>query len=192
MLPESTKEITDETDIARPVEQLGYGKVDGRDQMPTQDRAQNHTQTLAQAPNQAPTQTSTKIQAPTKSQNTNNVTNMNGEEIIRGSNTKVIREPVRSGQQYYAKGGDLIVLSPVSHGAELLADGNIHVYGPLRGRALAGVTGDTSAHIFCQSLEAELISIAGNYKISEDMDQAVWRLAVDIYFEDGRLHIQPL
>lgn len=111
---------------------------------------------------------------------------------IRGSNTKLITEPVRSGQQIYARGGDLIVLAPVSHGAELLADGNIHIYGPLRGRALAGVTGDETAHIFCQYLEAELVSIAGQYKISEDIEQSVWRMATDISLEEGRLHIRPL
>jgi septum site-determining protein MinC len=113
------------------------------------------------------------------------------ESEIRGSNSKVITEPVRSGQQIYARGGDLIVIAPVSQGAELLADGHIHVYGPLRGRALAGVTGDQNAHIFCQSLEAELISIAGQYKISEDIDPAIWRLTVDISMEGGHLHIQP-
>jgi septum site-determining protein MinC len=111
---------------------------------------------------------------------------------IRGSNTKLITEPVRSGQQIYARGGDLIVLAPVSHGAELLADGHIHIYGPLRGRALAGVTGDETAHIFCQYLEAELISIAGQYKISEDIEQSVWRMATDISLREDRLHIQPL
>lgn len=114
------------------------------------------------------------------------------EPEIHGSNTRLITEPVRSGQQIYARGGDLIVLASVSHGAELLADGHIHVYGPLRGRALAGVTGDESAHIFCQSLEAELISIAGQYKISEDIEQAVWRLGADISLAAGHLKIQPL
>ena len=74
--------------------------------------------------------------------------------------TKFIDKPVRSGQQVYARGADLIVMAPVSHGAELLADGHIHVYGPLRGRALAGINGDTKARIFCQSMEAELIAIA--------------------------------
>ncbi len=108
------------------------------------------------------------------------------------SNSRIIKDPIRSGQQIYARGGDLIVLAPVSHGAELLADGNIHIYGPLRGRALAGVSGDPNAHIFCQSLEAELISIAGQYKISEDIDPALWRLPVDISLDAGRLHIRPL
>jgi len=114
------------------------------------------------------------------------------ETRLKGSPTKVITEPVRSGQQIYARGGDLIVLAPVSHGSELLADGHIHIYGPLRGRALAGVTGDESARIFCQSLEAELVSIAGEYKISEDIEQSLWRLAVEIFFEAGRLHIRVL
>jgi septum site-determining protein MinC len=114
------------------------------------------------------------------------------EKRLKGSPTKVITEPVRSGQQIYARGGDLIVLAPVSHGSELLADGHIHIYGPLRGRALAGVTGDESARIFCQSLEAELVSIAGEYKISEDIEQSLWRLAVEIFFEAGRLHIRVL
>lgn len=108
------------------------------------------------------------------------------------SRSKIITEPVRSGQQIYAHDGDLIILAPVSHGSELLADGNIHVYGPLRGRALAGMTGDETAHIFCQNLEAELISIAGQYKISEDIEQSLWRLAVDISLDNGRLHIRPL
>jgi len=114
------------------------------------------------------------------------------EAAPKGSLTKVITEPVRSGQQIYARGGDLIVLAPVSHGSELLADGHIHIYGPLRGRALAGVTGDTKARIFCQSLEAELVSIAGEYKISEDIDQSLWRLAVEVSFEAERLHIRVL
>lgn len=82
---------------------------------------------------------------------------------------KIITQPVRSGQQIYAKNSDLIVLAAVSAGAELLADGNIHVYGPLRGRALAGINGNLDARIFCQQLGAELLSIAGQYKVAEDL-----------------------
>ncbi len=108
------------------------------------------------------------------------------------THSRVIYEPVRSGQQIYVRGGDLIVLATVSHGAELLADGHIHVYGPLRGRALAGVSGDQKAHIFCQSLEAELVSIAGQYKISEDIEQTAWRLPVDISVVSGHLQIRAL
>ncbi|MFT4101442.1 MAG: septum site-determining protein MinC [Burkholderiaceae bacterium] len=81
--------------------------------------------------------------------------------------TLVIDKPLRSGQQVYARGADLIVLAAVSFGAEVMADGNIHVYGPLRGRALAGVLGDTNARIFTTCLEPQLISIAGIYRTTE-------------------------
>ncbi|MFU8797611.1 MAG: septum site-determining protein MinC [Gammaproteobacteria bacterium] len=107
-------------------------------------------------------------------------------------NSKVITQPVRSGQQIYAQGGDLIVLAPVSSGAELLADGHIHVYAPLRGRALAGVTGDQTARIFCHSLEAELISIAGHYWVKEDIKSSTERQTVHIYLEDERLQLTSL
>ena len=83
--------------------------------------------------------------------------------------TRVVTQPVRSGQQIYARGGDLIVTGAVSAGAEVLADGHIHVYGTLRGRALAGVRGLVSAHIFCRRLDAELVSIGGHYRIAEDI-----------------------
>lgn len=80
----------------------------------------------------------------------------------------------------------------VSSGAELIARGNIHVYGTLRGRALAGVHGDESARIFCQRLEAELVAIAGLYKTSEDIDEAVARRSVQVILRDDALSIEPL
>ena len=80
--------------------------------------------------------------------------------------TTIVTTQVRSGQQVVAKNGDLIIVAAVSYGAELLAHGNIHVYGPLRGRALAGIAGDKSARIFCLSMDAELLSIAGCYLTS--------------------------
>ncbi|MFO8003417.1 septum site-determining protein MinC [Thioalkalivibrio sp.] len=83
--------------------------------------------------------------------------------------TRLVTQPVRSGQQIYARGGDLIVTGAVSAGAEVLADGHIHVYGTLRGRALAGVRGLVSAHIFCRRMDAELVSIGGHYRIAEDI-----------------------
>lgn len=101
--------------------------------------------------------------------------------------SKVVHQPIRSGQQVYAADGDLIILSSVSAGAEILADGNIHVYGALRGRALAGVKGNTKARIFCQSLEAELVSIAGQYKISEDMDKTQLKTPTQIYLDNDTL-----
>lgn len=106
---------------------------------------------------------------------------------------KIIHTPVRSGQQIYAKGGDLIVLAAVSAGAELLADGHIHVYGPLRGRALAGINGDTQARIFCQQLGAEMVSIAGQYKIAEDLRRIpAWGSASQIYLDDQQMIIQTM
>lgn len=107
--------------------------------------------------------------------------------------TLLVRQPVRSGQQFYARGGDLIVLSSVSPGAEVLADGNIHIYGTLAGRALAGVRGDSEARIFCQSLKAELVSIAGNYQISEQMGgAAAGGKPVQIHLDGDALCIEPL
>ena len=84
------------------------------------------------------------------------------------SEALVLDKPLRSGQQFYAKGRDLIVLAMVNPGAEVLADGNIHVYAPLRGKAIAGARGYTGARIFAQSMDPELISIAGVYRTSEN------------------------
>ncbi len=109
------------------------------------------------------------------------------------SPSTVVEQPVRSGQQVYARGGDLIVLAPVSPGAELLADGNIHVYGSLQGRALAGVRGDTGARIFCQKFGAELVSVAGTYSVSEQFEESVRGAAVQVSLRDGDvLDIRPL
>ena len=105
---------------------------------------------------------------------------------------RVVSQPVRSGQQVYAPEGDLIILAPVQAGAEVLAAGNIHVYGPLRGRALAGVHGLESARVFCQSLEAELVSIAGHYKISEDLQETGWKAAAQVQLRDDLLVVTPL
>jgi septum site-determining protein MinC len=81
--------------------------------------------------------------------------------------TLIVDKPLRSGQRVYAKGSDLVVLAVVSHGAEVIADGNIHVYAPLRGRALAGAMGDTGARIFATCMEPQLLSIAGIYRTTE-------------------------
>jgi septum site-determining protein MinC len=105
---------------------------------------------------------------------------------------KIISRPVRSGQQICAAEGDLVILAPVQPGAEVMAAGNIHVYGPLRGRALAGVNGDENARIFCQSLEAELVSIAGHYKISEDLQGSGWKSAVQLQLRDDLMVVTPL
>lgn len=105
---------------------------------------------------------------------------------------RLVTLPVRSGQRVYAQKGDLIVHATVSAGAEIIADGNIHVYGTLRGRALAGVNGDTSCRIFCQDLQAELVSIAGNYRISENLDDGMRGKAVQIYLQGDSLIVEAL
>lgn len=106
--------------------------------------------------------------------------------------TMVVTEPVRSGTQIYAEKTDLVITASVSPGAELLADGHIHVYGALRGRALAGVSGDATARIFCQSLEAEVVSVAGLYRVSEDIGPELLKKPVQIFLRDGFLHMEPL
>ena len=91
------------------------------------------------------------------------------QQSLTNNKTKIITKPVRAGSQIYAKNADLVIMSSVNPGAEVIADGNIHVYGPLRGRALAGAMGNTDANIFCESCEAELISIAGRYLVKENL-----------------------
>jgi len=105
---------------------------------------------------------------------------------------KVINRPVRSGQQVYAEGGDLVITAAVSEGAEVLADGNIHIYGALRGRALAGVKGNRQTRVFCQSLDAELISIAGQFIMHETVKTTCWKRPAQIYLEEDTLHIEPI
>ncbi|MBQ0732456.1 MAG: septum site-determining protein MinC [Oleispira antarctica] len=104
--------------------------------------------------------------------------------------TTVHKFPVRSGQQLTAE-GDLVIFGLVSTGAEVLAGGSIHIYGPLRGRALAGIKGDTEATISCSSLEAELVAIAGEYKLFESNDQHCTQPSL-IQLDDGRLNIHSL
>jgi len=104
----------------------------------------------------------------------------------------LVTRPVRSGQRVYAAGGDLTVSAAVSSGAELMADGNIHVYGPLRGRALAGMNGNTEARIFCQDLQAELVSIAGHYRVSENIPIELRGVPVQIFLDQKLLRIEKL
>lgn len=106
--------------------------------------------------------------------------------------TKVVTQPVRSGQRVYAPGGDLVLLAQVSSGAEVMADGHIHIYAPLRGRALAGVKGDRNARLFCQNLKAELVSVAGHYRISENIGPELKGKPVQIYLQEQMLHIEAI
>ena len=109
-------------------------------------------------------------------------------------NSMLVTQPVRSGQQIYAKDADLIIMSQVSEGAEVLADGHIHVYGSLRGRALAGVKGNQDARIFSSSLEAELLSVAGNFILSDDLHQreGIWKQPAQAFLQNGCLEIKTL
>ena len=106
--------------------------------------------------------------------------------------TRVITEPVRSGQQIYAEDADLVVLSAVSPGAEVIADGCVHVYGPLRGRALAGARGDDNARVFARRFEAELVAIAGVYAVADQIKSAKSGEATQAYLHNGKLVIEPL
>lgn len=115
------------------------------------------------------------------------------EEAPAIARSRIVEKPIRTGQQSYAAAGDLVVLGMVSAGAEVIADGCIHVYGPLRGRALAGVKGDIGARIFAHSLEAELVSIAGIYRTFEQDWGAEFRgKAVQIFLDGDKLMIAAL
>jgi septum site-determining protein MinC len=106
--------------------------------------------------------------------------------------TRLVDMPVRSGQRIYAPHCDLIVTSHVSAGAELIADGNIHVYGMMRGRALAGAGGDKEAQIFCTHLTPELVSIAGEYWLSDKIPAEFYGKAARLQLINDALTIQPL
>ncbi len=101
----------------------------------------------------------------------------------QGSTTLIVEEGVRSGQSIIHPDGDVTVLGSVSSGAEIVAGGSIHIYGALRGRALAGSAGNPKARIFCRKLEAELIAIDGLYKTAEDMEQKLRGQAVQVWLD---------
>jgi len=115
-----------------------------------------------------------------------------GDVHARRPLTLVRSVPVRSGQQVYAEGGDLTVLAGVGAGAEVLADGCIHIYGPLRGRALAGADGNLDARIFCHSFQAELVAIAGHYMMWDDVPAEFHGKPVHLRLEHEALKIELL
>lgn len=109
------------------------------------------------------------------------------------SPTLIVSKAVRTGQQVYARGGDLVVLGLVSAGAEVIADGNIHVYAPLRGRALAGAQGDHAARIYTTCMEAELVSIAGIYRtLDENLPESIKAKPAQVWLEQDKLVIEAL
>lgn len=111
------------------------------------------------------------------------------DESAQKTATRLVTRPVRSGQQIYARGGDLVVTSSVSEGAEVLADGHIHIYGALRGRALAGASGDTQGRIFCRRFEPDLIAIAGCYKVADAIDEGLRGACVQVCLDEDNLLI---
>ncbi|KDP88373.1 septum site-determining protein MinC [Cupriavidus basilensis] len=114
------------------------------------------------------------------------------EAASRGTATMLIDKPLRSGQQIYAA-GDVVILDLVSYGAEVIAEGNIHIYAPLRGRALAGVKGNAQARIFCTCLEPELLSIAGIYRTAElPLPADVLGKSAQVRLAGEKLILEPL
>jgi len=110
-----------------------------------------------------------------------------------GSPTMVIQGPLRSGQRVYSRDADLIVMGVVSQGAEVIADGNIHVYGPLRGKAMAGARGDGQARIFTTSLDAELVAVAGVYRVIDAaLESGLHRKPAMVFLKDQALRLEPL
>lgn len=108
------------------------------------------------------------------------------------SSAKIITQPIRSGQRVVAPHGDLIVLAAVNAGAEILAAGNIHVYGALRGRALAGVKGNTEARIVCLQFYPELVAIAGEYMVNDELDQTQFGQSTVVALADNQLSIETI
>ncbi|CAO1660669.1 septum site-determining protein MinC [Salinicola sp. NYA28a] len=113
-------------------------------------------------------------------------------EVSIQAGGRIHRGTVRSGQQVSASEGDLVVIGAVNPGAEVLAAGSVHVYGPLRGRALAGIHGDREAGIFCHDLKAELLSVAGTYKRLEDIDPKMLGCSVQVQLKEDQLRISAL
>jgi len=104
----------------------------------------------------------------------------------------VVTKPVRGGQVVHARDNDLVVLAPVNPGAQVIADGHLHVYAPLRGRAVAGAAGLAGARIFCQKLEAELVAISGAYVMAEEIPAALRGRAAQVFLENGECRITAL
>jgi septum site-determining protein MinC len=115
------------------------------------------------------------------------------EEAPRGDqHTLTITQPVRGGQVIYAQRGDLVILAPVNPGAQVIADGHIHVYGRLRGRALAGARGQADARVFCSSLEAELVSVDGAFLTADDLPETLRGRPAQIFVEHGEARVASL
>lgn len=156
-------------------------------------RAGHHAPSSTNAsPTTAPTATSVGEQAVQGQASANSGVQQPMLETVPSIQSLTIDRPVRSGQQVYATNADMTVLSATSSGSELMADGSIHAYGPMRGRVLAGAQGNKSARIFCSSLQAELIAIAGRYLLLDESDTELKGKPAMIRLEGEKLIIEPL
>ena len=113
-------------------------------------------------------------------------------EVKPPSTSLLLDSPVRSGQSIVFPDGDVTVLGTVASGAEIVAGGSIHIYGTLRGRAMAGVSGNSSARIYCQKIEAELLAIDGYYRTAEDLDEGLRNRPAQAWLEGDIMRITPL
>ncbi|WP_216332657.1 septum site-determining protein MinC [Rhizobium sp. X9] len=113
-------------------------------------------------------------------------------EVRAVAQSLVINEPVRSGQSIMFPEGDVTVIGSVASGAEIIAGGSVHIYGALRGRAMAGSLGNVSARIFCRKLEAELLAIDGVYKVAEDIDDKLRGQPVQLWLENDTIKAEKL
>ena len=113
-------------------------------------------------------------------------------QIAAMKTAMTVNKPVRSGQQVYAASADMTVLAPTSAGSEIMADGSIHIYGALRGRVLAGAQGNENARIYCQSLQAELVAIAGRYQLLDELDTNLVGKPAMIRLEGEKLIVESL
>jgi len=148
---------------------------------PAADSAAKSSPTPIETPAKAPTKKSTPASTPASA------------PAAKSESTMVVNGPLRSGQRIYARNGDLIVMGLVSQGAEVIADGNIHIYGPLRGKAMAGARGDSSARIFTTGLDAELVAVAGVYRVIDSkLSEDVYQRPALVQLEKDALQIKPL
>ena len=113
-------------------------------------------------------------------------------EVKPPSTSLLLDSPVRSGQSIIFPDGDVTVLGTVASVAEIVAGGSIHIYGTLRGRAMAGVSGNSSARIYCQKIEAELLAIDGYYRTAEDLDEGLRNRPAQAWLEGDIMRITPL
>jgi len=141
----------------------------------------------------APTPTPTPRAPAPPSEPVNEAPQIVREVQVPANGTLVIDRPLRSGQQVYARGGDVIVTAVVSFGAEVIADGNVHVYAPLRGKAIAGARGNTEARIFTTCMEAQLVAIAGIYRTVEvALPAEIAGKAAQIWLDDKKIVMDPI